>query len=120
MITKAAQPNLVEADIDVRPAAHRRAGRPVGAHACIRDIFEPNVGRVADHEVSCLNSALSKQVIALPSPCVEGSGTAGRFHDEHVGEIAIGHVSGQVENYLDHSAAGEYFAMLDGLLQSLR
>jgi hypothetical protein len=51
---------------------------------------------------------------------VEGSGTAGRFHDEHVGEIAIGHVSGQVENYLDHSAAGEYFAMLDGLLQSLR
>lgn len=65
---EAAQAHLIKADKDARPAGHRGACRPVSAHARIRDVFEPDVGRVADYEVSGLSFALVEEVVALPDP----------------------------------------------------
>lgn len=65
---EALQGGFVEADVDVCSAAHRRAGPAVGGHPVVRDIFESDIRRVADHVVGSLIILGLEQVVASAHP----------------------------------------------------
>ena len=59
---------LVEADIDVGSAAHRRARSTISVRPCTRDGLQPDVGRIANDEVDRAFGHWLKQEILLPNP----------------------------------------------------
>ena len=68
--TQRVQADLEEPDVDVCSSAHRHASAPVSLAARRRDRLEPDVWRIADHEIRTTGLVLAKEKIVVLNPAL--------------------------------------------------
>ena len=75
------QGGLIERDVDVRPTAHGAEAVPIHRRLAGRNLFQPDVGRIANHEVRNRETQRRFEEIADLDPL------AGQYHGSGGGDI---------------------------------